>query len=37
MKYPILPRGTAKEENSFEFINPFYSNDDMPAQGWTEE
>lgn len=37
LNYPILPRGTAKEKKSFEFINPFYSNDDTPAQGWTEE
>ena len=37
MRYPILPRGTAKEKNSFEFINPFYSKDDTPAQGWNEE
>lgn len=36
MRYPVLPRGTAKEENDFQFINPFYSTDDVPAQCWTE-
>lgn len=37
MNYPILPRGTAKKENEFEFINPFYSNDDTPARVYEEE
>lgn len=36
LRYPILPRGTAKSENDFEFINPFYSTDDTPAQDQSE-
>ena len=36
LRYPILPRGTAKKENDFEFINPFYSTDDAPAKDQSE-
>lgn len=37
MRYPILPRGTAKEKDSFSFINPFYSVDEPPAQAIEED
>lgn len=36
MRFPILPRGTAREKDSFEFINPFYSVE-PPAQGIEDE
>lgn len=37
MRYPVLPRGTAKVENDFEFINPFYSTDTLPACSWSDD